>query len=98
MIWRPILGALLAIVPAVSLVAQPAPRQRLPGDRIGGDYHDARATKRIDTRLPTRLQTRIEREGALKPLAATASPITTGPANACVPTPGTAAAFGCPQS
>jgi hypothetical protein len=77
---RPILLFLCASVPAL---ADPPKEKPLPGERVGGDWQDPRASKRLDTRVPTRLDTRLSPRTINTPLVAATSQITTDKDNGC---------------
>jgi len=75
--------ALLLLVVATPLCADPPEDKPLPGERVGGDGQDIRATKRIDTRLQTRLETRVKPRTIGKPLMAANSRIISDADNGC---------------
>ena len=81
-------GLLLLAIVAVPAFAEETADKPLAGERIGGEWHDNRVSKRIDNRLPSRLQTRIEPRIILNPLATANSRITAAPTNGCATTPG----------
>src|SRR4051794_32562869 len=75
--------ALLLLVIAVPLQADPPEDKPLPGERVGGDEQDLRATKRLEMRLPTRLETRVRPRTIGKPLVAANSRIISDTDNGC---------------
>lgn len=75
--------ALLLLAIAVPLQADPPEDKPLPGERVGGDEQDIRATKRIETRLPTRLETRVRPRTTGKPLVAANSRMISDTDNGC---------------
>lgn len=75
--------ALLLLAIAAPLRADPPEDKPLPGERVGGDGQDIRATKRIETRLPTRLETRVRPRTIGKPLVAANSRIVSDAENGC---------------
>ena len=75
--------ALLLFVVAAPLCADPPEDKPLPGERVGGDGQDIRATKRIETRLQTRLETRVKPRTIGKPLMAANSRIISDADNGC---------------
>ena len=85
---------LLAVVAVPALAEEPADKP-LAGERIGGEWHDNRVSKRIDNRLPSRLQTRIEPRVVLNPVATANSRITAAPTNGCATIPGADPASAC---
>jgi len=88
-------GLLLLAIVAVPAFAEETADKPLAGERIGGEWHDNRVSKRIDNRLPSRLQTRIEPRVVLNPVAATNSWITAAPTNGCATIPGADPAAAC---
>jgi len=75
--------ALLLLAVAAPLRADPPEDKPLPGERVGGEEHDLRATRRVETRLPTRLETRIRPRTIGKPLVAANSRIISDAENGC---------------
>jgi len=91
------LAALLLLV-VVPLHAEPPRPKPLPGERVGGDGQDHRASKRVDTRLPTRLDTRVQPRTIGKPLMAATSQIISAADNGCVRNPGRRATDAAPSA
>lgn len=77
------LAALMLLVAAVPLRADPPPDKPLPGERVGGEGRDLRANKRVDNRLPTRLNMRVQPRTIGKPLVAATSQIISDAENGC---------------
>lgn len=81
-------GVLLLAALAAPVLAEEPTDKPLAGERIGGEWHDNRVSKRIDNRLPSRLETRIEPRVVLNPVATANPQITAAPTNGCATTPG----------
>jgi len=75
--------ALLLLLGAAPLRADPPQDRPLPGERVGGEWHDPRAIKRIDNRVPSRIEMRVERRTIGRPLMAATSPVTADADNGC---------------
>ena len=73
----------LLIASSAPLGADPPADKPLPGERVGGEGQDIRASKRIDTRLPTRLNTRVQPRTIGRPLVAATSQIISDAENGC---------------
>jgi hypothetical protein len=75
--------AVLLLLCAAPLRADPPQDKPLPGERVGGEWHDPRAIKRIDNRVPSRIGMRVERRTIGRPLMAATSPVTADADNGC---------------